>query len=289
MKPSALVTSLTILSSSLWLPLSFAEEAPRTQEKVQPAQRVVSLAPHATELAYSAGLGNSLVAVSERSDYPPQADKLEKVANYQGIKVEKIIALQPDLILAWPAGNPPRELAKLEQFGFNIYYSKTKSLDSIATNIEQLSQYASDPSIGENNAQQYREQLNALRLKYKDAEPVNYFYQLSEKPIITVAQGHWPSEVFEFCGGHNIFEDSASPYPQVGIEQVVLRKPQVIFTSQHAIENGTMWQTWQNEIPAVAQNQIWSLNSDWINRPTTRTLQAIQQVCDFFDRARQNH
>ena len=129
MKPSALVTSLILLSSSLWLPLSFAEETSLTPEKVQPAQRVVSLAPHATELAYSAGLGDKLVAVSERSDYPPQADKLEKVANYQGIKVEKIIALQPDLILAWPAGNPPRELAKLEQFGFNIYYSKTKSLD----------------------------------------------------------------------------------------------------------------------------------------------------------------
>ncbi|WP_186171272.1 vitamin B12 ABC transporter substrate-binding protein BtuF [Vibrio chagasii] len=289
MKHSALVTSLTILSSSLWLSLSFAEEAPLTPEKVQPAQRVVSLAPHATELAYSAGLGDNLVAVSERSDYPLQADKLEKIANYQGIKVEKIIALQPDLILAWPAGNPPRELAKLEQFGFNIYYSKTKSLDSIATNIEQLSQYASDPSIGENNAKQYKEQLNALRLKYKDAEPVSYFYQLSEKPIITVAQGHWPSEVFEFCGGRNIFEDSASPYPQVGIEQVVLNKPQVIFTSQHAIENGTMWQSWAEEIPAVAKNQIWSLNSDWINRPTTRTLQAIQQVCDYFDRVRENH
>ncbi|CAH7067105.1 Vitamin B12-binding protein [Vibrio chagasii] len=284
MKPSQLVTSCATfaISFSLWIPSTLATE-------VTKAKRVVSLAPHATELAYSAGLGDNLVAVSERSDYPPQADKLEKVANYQGIKVEKIIALQPDLILAWSAGNPPRELAKLEQFGFNIYYSKTKSLDSIATNIEQLSQYASDPSIGENNAKQYKEQLNALRLKYKDAEPVSYFYQLSEKPIITVAQGHWPSEVFEFCGGRNIFEDSASPYPQVGIEQVVLNKPQVIFTSQHAIENGTMWQSWAEEIPAVAKNQIWSLNSDWINRPTTRTLQAIQQVCDYFDRVRENH
>lgn len=284
MKLSQLVASCTtfVLSFSLWIPSTLATE-------ITTAKRVVSLAPHATELAYSAGLGDNLVAVSERSDYPPQADNLEKVANYQGIKVEKIIALQPDLILAWPAGNPPRELAKLEQFGFNIYYSKTKSLDSIATNIEQLSQYASDPSIGENNAKQYKEQLNALRLKYKDAEPVSYFYQLSEKPIITVAQGHWPSEVFEFCGGRNIFEDSASPYPQVGIEQVVLNKPQVIFTSQHAIENGTMWQSWEEEIPAVAKNQIWSLNSDWINRPTTRTLQAIQQVCDYFDRVRENH
>ncbi len=251
-------------------------------------QRVISLAPHATELAYEAGLGDKLVAVSDRSDYPPQAQQLEKVANYQGIKVEKIIALQPDLILAWPAGNPPRELEKLEQFGFEIYYSKTKTLDNIATNIEQLSQYSDDPEVGLKNAQAYKQRLAVLKDKYKDASPVRYFYQLSEKPIISVAQGHWPSEVFEFCGGENIFANSASPYPQVGIEQVVLNAPEVIFTSQHAIDNGNMWRSWQDEIPAVSKQQVWSLNSDWINRPTPRTLNAIQQVCNFFDKARQN-
>jgi len=251
-------------------------------------ERVVSLAPHATELAFEAGLGDKVIAVSDRSDYPPQVKNLEKVANYQGIKVEKIIALQPDLILAWPAGNPPRELKKLKDFGFNIYYSQTKTLDNIATNIEQLSQFSDTPDVGMKNAQAYRERLASLRKKYENASPVRYFYQLSEKPIITVAQGHWPSEVFEFCGGENIFQNSASPYPQVGIEQVVLREPEVIFTSQHAIDNGSMWRDWSSEIPAVSQQQVWSLNSDWINRPTPRTLNAIQQVCNFFDKARQN-
>lgn len=281
MKSSTFCAAVYALSLCLWLPHAYAESP-------SAAERVVSLAPHATELAYSAGLGGNLIAVSERSDYPPEADKLPKVANYQGIKVEKIIALQPDLILAWPAGNPPRELAKLAQFGLDIYYSQTKSLESIANNIENLSQYASDPSIGLNNAKAYRDQLEQLRARYQNAEPVQYFYQLSEKPIITVAQGHWPSEVFEFCGGQNIFEDAATSYPQVSIEQVVLKKPEVIFTSRHAIENGTMWKNWAEEIPAVDKEQLWSLNSDWINRPTTRTLQAIQQVCDYFDKARQN-
>ena len=281
MKFSISFSAVSALSFCLWHPNALAE--PHGE-----AKRVISLAPHATELAYSAGLGDNLIAVSERSDYPSEADKLPKVANYQGIKVEKIIALQPDLILAWPAGNPPRELAKLKQFGLEIYYSQTKSLDSIASNIEHLSQYSSDPKVGLNNAKAYRDQLEQLRAKYQDAEPVQYFYQLSEKPIITVAQGHWPSEVFEFCGGQNIFEDAATSYPQVSIEQVVLKKPEVIFTSRHAIENGTMWSHWGEEIPAVEKEQIWSLNSDWINRPTTRTLQAIQQVCDYFDKARQN-
>ncbi|WP_144395839.1 ABC transporter substrate-binding protein, partial [Pseudomonas sp. Kh7] len=78
-----------------------------------------SLAPHATELAYAAGLGDKLIAVSEYSDYPEQAKELERVANYQGIKLERIVAMQPDLILVWPAGNPARELEKLEKLGFN--------------------------------------------------------------------------------------------------------------------------------------------------------------------------
>lgn len=66
-----------------------------------PVERVISLAPHATEMAFAAGLGDKLIAVSEHSDYPEQATKLEKVSNYQGIKLERIIALQPDLVIAW--------------------------------------------------------------------------------------------------------------------------------------------------------------------------------------------
>ncbi|MCW8332729.1 vitamin B12 ABC transporter substrate-binding protein BtuF [Vibrio paucivorans] len=251
----------------------------------QTVEKIISLAPHATEIAYAAGLGDKLVAVSERSDFPEQAKQLERVANYQGMKLERIIALQPDLIIAWPAGNPTKELEKLKQFGFNIYYSQTNSLEDIATNIEQLSQYSDDPSIGKQNADQFRQQLVEIKSRYQTEQTIRYFYQLSEKPIITLAQDKWPSEVFSFCGGENIFQNSALPYPQVGIEQVVLAKPEAIFTSQHALENGNMWASWQ-QIPAVKEQHIWTLNSDWINRPTPRTLKAIEQVCQHFESIR---
>lgn len=94
---------------------------PSLLAKPFPAERIISLAPHATEIAYAAGLGDKLVAVSEYSDYPPQALELERVANHQTLNIEKILMLKPDLIIAWPAGNPPRELAKLRQLGFTIY------------------------------------------------------------------------------------------------------------------------------------------------------------------------
>jgi len=251
-------------------------------------QRIVSLAPHATELAFAAGLGDKLVGVTEYSDYPEQAKNIERVANYQGIKLERIVALQPDLIIAWSKGNPPRELEKLKQLGFQFFDSQVNALDDIAANIEALSQYADNPQQGIKTASQFRQRLDRLREKYSQAEPVRYFYQLSEKPIITLAQHSWPSEVFNFCGGINIFESSATPYPQVGIEQVVIAQPQAIFTSEHAIENGNMWRAWKQELPAVKHNHIWSLNSDWINRPTPRTLNAIEEVCSYLEQVRKH-
>ncbi|EOW9329117.1 vitamin B12 ABC transporter substrate-binding protein BtuF [Vibrio cholerae] len=246
-----------------------------------PAERIISLAPHATEIAYAAGLGDKLVAVSEYSDYPPQALELERVANHQTINIEKILTLKPDLIIAWPAGNPPRELAKLRQLGFTIYDSQTKTLDEIADNIEALSHYSANPEVGQKAAHDFRQRLQDLRTQYASNQPIRYFYQLSEKPIITLAQGHWPSEVFSLCGGVNIFADSEVPYPQVSIEQVLVKQPQVIFTSEHAIANGHMWRAWQAELNAVQNDQVWALNADWLNRPTPRTLDAVAQVCTY--------
>ncbi|AIW17863.1 vitamin B12 ABC transporter substrate-binding protein BtuF [Vibrio coralliilyticus] len=268
--------------------LTFITLLVSTLVNAAPVERVISLAPHATEMAFAAGLGDKLIAVSEHSDYPEQATKLEKVSNYQGIKLERIIALQPDLVIAWPAGNPARELEKLKQFGINIYYSTTSSLDDIANNIEQLSQYSQDPSVGLNTAKQYRNQLAKFKHRYQTDVPVRYFYQLSEQPIITVAKGNWPSEVFSFCGGENVFEQSAAPYPQVGTEQVVLSNPEIIFTSEHAIAKGNPWLDWKKQLSAVENGYVWSLNSDWLNRPTPRTLNAIEEVCEHFETVRQN-
>ncbi|CAE6877916.1 Part of the ABC transporter complex BtuCDF involved in vitamin B12 import. Binds vitamin B12 and delivers it to the periplasmic surface of BtuC [Vibrio sp. B1REV9] len=264
--------------SLLFSTISFANE---------PVQRVISLAPHATEIAYAAGLGNKLIAVSEMSDYPEQAKALEKVSNYQGIKLERIIALQPDLVIAWPAGNPAKELEKLAQFNIPIYYSTTGSLEDIATNIEQLSLYSEKPEVGQKAAAAFRAQLEILKEKYNTEDKVSYFYQLSEKPIITVAGKNWPSEVFTFCGGKNIFAKGTAPYPQVSIEQIITRQPEVLFTSQHAMSHDGMWVAWKDEIPALKNNHTWTLNSDWINRPTPRTLNAITEVCEHFESIRQ--
>ncbi|MBD1575314.1 vitamin B12 ABC transporter substrate-binding protein BtuF [Vibrio sp. S11_S32] len=252
------------------------------------AKRVITLTPHATELAFSAGLGDSLVGVSESSDYPPQALKLERVSNYQGIKLERIIALKPDLVIAWSKNSSPREVEKLKQFGIPVYYSSINTLDDIADSLEDLSRWAPDPTIGQQQAQLFRQQLTAIRTENKNKARVNYFFQMGDSPIITMSDPYWPSAIFDICHGHNIFANSSAPYPQVGREQVINAKPQVIFTSNQQNITTKLWQDWP-QIPAVKHQFIWTLNPDWLNRPTMRSLKAIKQVCDDFDQARHSN
>lgn len=250
------------------------------------AQRVISLAPSSTELAYAAGLGDKLIAVSDNSDYPQAAQALEKVASYNSVNIERIIALDPDLILAWRSGGSAKALHQLETLGFKLFYTDSDTLEQIAQRIEALSAFADNPASGKQLASTFRQQLNKLQSDYASREKISYFYQLSSDPLYTIAQQSWPSEVFSLCGGINIFTDAPAPYPQVGFEQVLARAPEIIFSSAHAVQNMRQWQPWAAQLPAIANNHTWSLNADWINRPTPRSLKAVEEVCGYFDHVR---
>ncbi len=252
----------------------------------QAIERIISLSPSATELIYAAGLGNKLVAVSNYSDYPAEAKQLEKVAGLNNINIERIIALNPDLIVAWRSGTSPGQLTQLHSLGFNIYYSDITRLTEIARQIEELSQFSDNPKIGEQNARAFRHKLNELQETYRHKKTVSYFYQLDHNPMFTVAQNQWPSEIFSLCGGRNIFATAPASYPQVGLEQIIAYTPEVIFTSSSMNRDNQIWHKWHQHIPAVKNQFIHTLNADWLDRPGPRSLKALEQVCHFLDIAR---
>ncbi|MDP5254564.1 helical backbone metal receptor [Vibrio sp. HB161653] len=251
------------------------------------AHRVITLSPHATELAASAGLLPNIVAVSEASDFPPSVIDLPKVANYHGLNIEKIVALKPDLIIAWPNGNPQKEVLLLKKLGFHIVDSAPQTLAEIADNIDMLSHYSANPSVGRAAAAEFRLALTRLKQQYHTQRPVRYYFQVSAKPSIAMSDHDWPSDIFRFCGGKNIFADAPNAYPQVNIEQVALKAPEVIFTNTPSFAND--WQALNAQIPALAKGQVWSLNSDWLTRATVRSLEAVKQVCQFLSIAREKH
>ncbi|WP_413739248.1 vitamin B12 ABC transporter substrate-binding protein BtuF [Sodalis sp. RH21] len=239
------------------------------------AQRVISLAPHTTELAYAAGMGDVLVAASAWSDYPPAAKRLEQVASWQGINVERVLALKPDLILAWRGGNPQRQLDQLAAFGIPIIYIDPLSVEDMARALDNLAGYSPHPEQARQAARALRRQVADLKQRYAGNPATRVFLQFGAQPLFTAGKQTLQSQILSLCGARNIFADSPVPWPQIGREQVLARRPQLIVIAGDKARIPVTQAFWRPQltVPVIA------LNEDWFNRGGPRILLAAQQLC----------
>lgn len=243
----------------------------------EPKHRVISLSPANTELAYAAGLGESLIAVSAYSDYPEQAKKLEQVSDWQGVNVERILALKPDLILAWRGGNPQRPLDQLASLGIPIIYFDPQTIDEVIDAVNELSQYSSNPEL----AQQTVESMQTKLATYKNKTAVNIkskrvFIQLGTQPLFSAGNQTLQNDVVTLCGGENIFVNSPVQWPQVSREQVLTRKPDVIVMTGSEEQEKGVRDFWRSQLNAP----IIRLNEDWFHRAGPRIINATEQLCE---------
>ena len=238
------------------------------------APRVITLSPHLTELAFAAGI--TPVAVSAWSDYPAAARQLEQVANWQGIRVERIVQLRPDVVLAWRGGNPLRQVEQLQRLGIHVEWIDPQSIDQMIDALAALQRWSPQPQRATEAAQALHQQLQALRQRYQQQTPVPLFLQFGQQPLFTAARSTLQNEVITLCGGRNIFADSSVSWPQVSREQVLTRHPQAIVTGGDASRAASVARFWQPQlnVPVIA------LNDDWLSRPGPRLLLAAKQLCE---------
>ncbi|GAA4501619.1 cobalamin-binding protein [Pseudaeromonas paramecii] len=268
----------TTLSSLLFLLLSLPLPAA--------PQRIVSLTPHLTEQLFAIGAGAQLVAVDEASDWPAQTAQLPKVANFQSINLERLLALKPDLVVLWASGSE-RQVAQLQALQIPTLTVQSEHLADLPANLRQLGQATGHPDRADALAQQLTQQLNALRQQYQQQPPVRLLFQLWTPPLTTVAKGSWIQEAIELCGGDNPFADSPTPYPQINQEAVLQADPVLILTPQDASQLA-IWQPWPN-LAAVRRHQLVRINPDRLQRLTPRTLDGIRELCQVIADARAPH
>ncbi len=242
----------------------------------EPKQRVISLSPANTELAYAAGLGDNLIAVSAYSDHPEQAKKLEQVSDWQGVNVERIIALKPDLILAWRGGNPQRPLDQLASFGIPIVYFDPQTIDEVIDAVNELSQYSPKPELAQQNVDAMRARLTPYQPPQKtNVKTKKVFIQLGTQPLFSAGNHTLQNDVVKFCGGENIFANSAVQWPQVSREQVLTRNPDVIIMTGSAEQENVVRDFWHSQLDVP----IIRLNEDWFHRAGPRIIDATEQLC----------
>jgi len=235
--------------------------------------RVITLSPANTELAFAAGI--TPVAVSSFSDYPPQAAGIEQVATWQGMNLERIVELKPDLVLAWRGGNAERQVNQLTSLGIKVMWIDAVSIEQVAQALRALAPYSPTPKKAEAAAKQMLSDYAALKSQYDTPVKKRIFLQFGSQPLFTTGKGSIQNQVLEVCGGENIFAASRVPWPQVSREQVLARQPQAIVVVGNASEIPKIEQFWQKQlkIPVIP------LNSDWFERASPRIILAAKQLC----------
>jgi iron complex transport system substrate-binding protein len=236
-----------------------------------PATRIVSLAPHLTELLYAAGAGARLVGAVDYSDYPAPARALPRVGSDAHISLEAVLALRPDLVVAWPNSGSVRAVNRLADL-VPVYRSEPRQLEDVASTLERLGTLAGTASEAARAARAFRARKAELERRYAARASVRVFYQVWERPLITVNGEHIISKVIRLCGGENVFAAAPLIAPEVDREAVLRARPEVIIASTAAAAPSTIP---FHVIPA-----------ELIQRHTPRLLDGAEQLCRALEEVR---
>ncbi|MFH1044071.1 MAG: cobalamin-binding protein [Pseudomonadota bacterium] len=283
-----LIAALASAGAAAAAEIRLADDSGRSVTLSQPAQRIISLTPHVTELLFAAGAGGHVVGTVEFSNYPRAAQRIARIGDSAQLDLERIVALKPDLVVAWRNGNAQRQLDKLLRLGIPVFYNEPRRLADIARAIEQLGRLAGTESVALPAASAFAAGAAALRRRYTGRSPVTVFYQIWDKPLMTVNGDHLISDVIGLCGGHNVFADLKPLTPEISMEAVLAADPEAIggVTAEPGqAGNLDLWKKWPRQ-KAVARGNLFVISSDLISRNTPRILDGAEQLCEHLDAAR---
>ena len=249
---------------------------------------IIALSPHIVEMLYDIGAGEQIIGTTAFADYPEQAKHIPIVGNYLRLQIEKIITMQPDVIIAWKSGNPSDDLARLKQLGFNVIYSQPNSFADIAKEMREFGQLTGHTKQANLQAQKLLSDFDLIKDKYQNKKTITVFYELWSRPLTTVAKGSWPQQFLTTCQASNPFKQVDIHYPQVNIEKILQTPIQLIIQPISVNQPGKTGYSWQNWpiIPAVKNKQIIQPNADAMHRMTMRSLSALSQLCADIDNSR---
>lgn len=254
-------------------------------------QRIVSLAPSNTEILFALGLGSKVVGVTKFCDYPLEVlERVKKgdmavIGGFADPSIERIVALNPDLVLA--ASSLQEKVVKdLEEKGITVIALNPKKVDQILVDIRLVGEVCGKLEEAENLIDEMRRVIGAVVSKTED---VSYrprvYYEVWYEPLYTIGPGTWQSELIEMAGGVNIFADAKEAYPIVSAEAVIERNPEIIVVpigymggvKEEDFEKRPGW----SAISAVKNGKIYEIDENTVIRPGPRIVQGLQQLAKF--------
>ena len=284
-----LATLLLGHAASASAQIELTDDAGQRVVLAQPAQRIVSLAPHVTEILFAAGAGERVVGVVAYSDYPQAARALPQVGGYTQVDLEAIVGLRPDLVIGWRSGNRDAHLARLQAMGIPVYLNEPRSLDDVARSLEQFGRLAGSEDAAHAAATAFRTRHAALAARYSTRPPVRVFYEAWNRPLMTINGEHLIADVIRLCGGENVFAKLPMLAPTIDVEAVLAASPEAIVASGMGDTRPEWlddWRRWKT-LTAVKRDNLFFVSPELIQRHSPRLLDGAEQLCRHLETARQ--
>lgn len=275
-------------SSALAAGISVRDDTGATVSLAQPAQRIVTLSPHLVETVFAAGAGGQIVGTVDYSNYPEAARRIPRVGGYSRFDLEAVVALKPDLIIAWEGGNAPAHLQKLRRLGLPVYLSQINRLEDIAGEIERIGALTGTRQSADTAARTFRRRLADLQARYAGRPVVRTFYEVWHQPLKTIGGQQFISSVIRLCGGENVFGTLTATAPDVTVEAVLAANPEAIIASGMGEARPEWLDDWQARpgLLAAQRKNLFFIPPDLIQRHTPRLLDGAERLCQHLETAR---
>jgi iron complex transport system substrate-binding protein len=243
-------------------------------------ERIISLAPSNTEILFALGAGDKVVGVTMYCDYPPEALDKEKVGDYYGPDIEKIVALQPDLILATDFHRFDL-IPALEEQGFTVFAVAPQTLQDVLASIQKIGEITGKEAEASqlvngmtSKIEEIEEQTQELEVKPR------VFYMTWHDPMWTVGRDTWIDDLINTAGGVNIFSPYFESGAMVEIEWVIVLNPEVIITSEWSYD----WALNATELASTNASQtgrIYTFDDDLVQRPGPRLVKGLERFAHY--------
>jgi len=242
--------------------------------------KIVSLAPSHTEILFALGLSQKIVGVSNYCDYPEAATAKEKVGDAMTVNVEKIIELEPDLVIQYGQGN--EEVNKrIKDAGITILSYEPETVEEVIAVIEELGNITNTMKQATVVTVNMMSKMNYIVSTVEKAPKLKVFYEVWNEPLMAAGPGSFLDSLIDLAGGENIAKDASGKYPQFELEQLIERNPDVYLTAQdmpdkttESIKNREGYET----INAIKNDRIYILDPNIISRPGPRIVDGLEIV-----------
>jgi cobalamin transport system substrate-binding protein len=237
-------------------------------------QRIVSLAPSITEILFGLGAADRIAGVTSYCDYPPQARGKPIVGDTLKPSVEKIVALQGDLVIISTSSQIEAIFQKLVELGIPVYVSNPRNIDGILDSINRIGELIDSPDQANRLTQELRTRISTVESRVAGLSRPAVFIVLGTEPLITVGAGSFVTDLVARAGGHSISAEDPGDYPQYSIETVIARQPEIIL-----LQSGEERLTERlRQTPAGRSNHVYHIDDDLLLRPGPRIVDGLEQL-----------